>query len=244
MARQTFSICNVIFKSKASLEEASKRIRDSYPLCASLSPKDQAFIEEVFRQLYPKDSYAEKKLGTGVKKIQVIDTNRGHSSKPSRCFQFHLTNGGVEEPSLRYCFSPLSKATEVKEAFRFAIVPSKSAYLKKYYENFADSEGKAPCELSGQRTLSKDADVDHKEPNTFQKILENFCCLRHVDLLSVETKYTPFNRGFAIADSALAKDWVSYHDSNVQYRVLSRAVHVHETQKSQKLASDKLQGKA
>jgi hypothetical protein len=227
VARQAFTICGQFFKTKTALETEAKHIRDSQPISIPLNSTDTAFIEELFRQLYPKSNYDEKQLGVGARSITVVSILGG------RCFQFHLKNGRVEEPSLRLCFqkSLADPSATAKGAFRYEVFSDCMKYRDAYFEKHSDESSKAPCELTGKLITVKECEVDHIPPDTFQVILEDYLKDTGLTLAGVATKDPPDGFGAVLADRDLAQDWKSYHLSRARFRVLDHFAHVEETQK-------------
>jgi hypothetical protein len=225
--RRTFTICGRLFKTKVSLEREARRIRDAQPLGVPLDAGDHAFIEDLFRQLYPEKGYRDKQLGVGAEAIRVVSIMGG------RCFRFLLSNGRAEEPSLRVCFQPsLAKtAPSARAAFRFEVWPDCVHYRDRYFAQHGDSLGRAPCELTGELVTVAGCEIDHVPPSTFQVILDAYLTAQGLSLEGVSTKDPPDGRGVILADRAQANDWRVYHLSRAAFRVVSKQAHVEETRK-------------
>ncbi len=235
MARQKLTIQGKEFPSKVALEREVKALRDRQPLDTPLSPEDTAFVAEVFRQLYPKADYDEKRLGAGLKALKVIYMMGG------RCFQMHLLDGRVEEPSLRVCFAnslatPAATAYNAlrAESFEDCCRPYRDAYFRRH----ANEWGLVPCELTGKLVAStgEECEVDHVAPDTFKAILDDFLRTRGLTLATLATREAPDGRGARIADPALSADWLAYHRGRAKLRVLARSAHVDLTREAQQAA--------
>jgi hypothetical protein len=236
VAKHRFSIHGRVFETKTALEAAAKRIRNAQPPGVPLDRGSQAFIEEVFRQLYPKGEYERKRLGVGARAITVIEVMGG------RCFRFLLNDGRSEEPSLRVCFQRAlsDPASTARMAFRFEVFPDCAQYRDGHFARHGDSLGRAPCELTGKAVTVAECEIDHIPPDTFQAILDDYLAARGWSLKDIPTKDPPSGLGVVLADEAQARDWRAYHLARARLRVVDRQVHVEETKRQPKRSGDEI----
>lgn len=91
--------------------------------------------------------------------------------------------------------------------------------------NHQDKQGYAPCQLSSRKILPSQAEVDHKDPHTFEYLLQNFLRtykLKFKDIsLTTKDQKSPVD----LSGENTKIQWIQFHNELCQLRIIERETH-------------------
>ena len=122
------------------------------------------------RSLIDRHPERGQKVGVGIAAFIIrLDENR------NQMLWLRRADGSETDFSYLTCVrgSGMSLNSEFAQAARLAVRPDISEFKESYFQKYADSSGKAPCQESGILMSIGDAHVDH-HPLTFQDLLKDF----------------------------------------------------------------------
>jgi hypothetical protein len=213
--RQQFKISGETFKTKQDLLERIRRVLYAYEEGQTLNELDFTFMLDVLR-LHPN---VAQKIGCGVASMHVKE-NPVYPGK--RGFWLMRTDSTATDFSFMECLSPSSNKKKTQSAFRSAIEP----YCFKFKQGVFDKTlyGTTLCEYTGKRITFLDAHVDHKPPNTFEKLFNDFLAENGLDANQIETRGAGLDNVVQdeIADPELKNRWIQFHNERAELRVISR----------------------
>jgi hypothetical protein len=212
--RQSFEIGGETFKTKKSLVERIQKILHAYTEGQSLNIPDFKFMLDVLH-LHPS---MEQKVGCGVASMQV---KKNPIYPSNRGFWLVRTDDTSTDFSFNKCLSPSSRKEKVQRAFRSAIEPYCFSFKQRFFDNISD--GTTVCEYTGKHIKFLGSHVDHKPPNTFQKLFDDFLTENNLDVNQIETYGAGLDNVIQseIADIELKNCWIQFHNERAELRVIS-----------------------
>jgi hypothetical protein len=209
----SFNINGEVFKTKKALRERIISIRDSYPDDERLNKEDFDFMREVLEH----HESAPIKIGCGVSEIYPR-TNPIY--KKNRCFYLKRTDGTETDFSFLMCLTSEKNSDKVKNAFRKAVAP----YIIEFKNCIFKLCGEPiPCQITKEYMYSNsNCHVDHAKPNTFLKIVEDFCKEENLDIEKI--KVISSNDGMIgneIEDKSIKEKFISFHNKRAKLRLVS-----------------------
>lgn len=207
---KTFIINGEEFKTKKSVEDKVKGIfknnKDGY-----LFKEDFDFVRDLLNN-HPE---AESKIGCGVSGIMI-----GKSTKfGTRCFFIHRTDGTMTDLSYHECLAQTPNERKFANACRNSV----SEYIQDYkYECFAEDNSPV-CPCTGESLSLNNSHVDHKSPNTFKKIVDDFISEYKIDINKVSYLDGDEDNCFGeyFADPNLAFAFNQYHWMKAELQLVS-----------------------
>lgn len=212
--RQIFIINEETFTTKQGLLTRVREILHSYKDGQVLNMFDFAFI----RDLLNNHPHAEQKIGCGVSSI-LVKENPVFRGKQG--FWIIREDGTQTDFSFMECLSPSSQKKKVLSAFRAAVEPFTFAFKQKFFDSRAD--GVTTCDYTGQIITFVGSHVDHKPPNTFEKIFNDFIGSEDLDIAEIELLGGAQDNVIQdeIADPTIKERWITFHNQQAELRVIS-----------------------
>lgn len=218
--RQSFVVNGELFETKKALEERVQAIVASYKDNEQLNMFDFEFVLD----LLGNHPHADVKIGGGVALMQV---KRNPVYPSTRGFYLTRQDGSGTDFSWRKCLTPPPKTKKVRAAFRALIEPDTMHFKQEFFDN---QFGVATCEITGEEIRYIGSHVDHRPPNTFDKIFADFLAEFDIDLEGVELKGEMRDNKYQdeLADKSLADMWLAYHRHRADLRVISSAANLRQ----------------
>ncbi|MEZ4614736.1 MAG: DCL family protein [Caldilineaceae bacterium] len=212
--RQAFIINGEKFATKKDLLTRVRQILHSYKDGQTLNMFDLAFIGDLLNN-HPQ---AEQKIGCGISSIFVKQNPVFHGN---RGFWIRREDGTQTDFSFMECLSPSSQKKKVLSAFRAAVEPFTFAFKQQFFDSLAD--GIATCDYTGQVLTFVGSHVDHKPPNTFEKIFSDFIDNEDLDIAKIELLGGAQDNLIQdeIADPTIKDRWITFHNQQAELRVVS-----------------------
>lgn len=217
MISKTFIINNEFFRTKGEVENKIQHILYNYEIGDFLIDTDFNFMADILKR-HPR--YFDK-IGVGLKSIKI---EKEREFNNSRCFILVRVDGSTTDFSYKKCLSPpTSQLTFFKKAGRNAITPQIIEFKNKAYELYADVNGKIRCPLTNVLIGSKDAQVDHTPPLTYNNIVSSFLNEFKIDINKL--KFTGFGDNeskVCFCDMDVGLLFVGYHATIANLRIVSK----------------------
>jgi phage-related protein len=196
------------FRTKAAAKDEIRRRINSYEARDVLSASDQEFFEELFKL----HTGYSKKVGAGVKHIQVE-----RDFHNNRCLYIHRGDGSKIDISWVHCLQPASIKTSVSIAFRRAVKERVMAFKS------SQLSGKPRCP-----TLHIPLDYDNSHVayigNSFESLLRDFLLKKGITFESVglvNPKPDDSDQRGILKNSELKAQWYRYHELNAKLTLMS-----------------------
>jgi hypothetical protein len=209
------------FTSMKAAQTHASSILNRVPLLEPLTGDDERFVSDLF------SLHEEREVKLGGHKPLYYFVRR-HPDWPNRNFMVMRTDGEPVHFSIPYALRPMPRKLWFSIAARTIVDPQKWAYRDAYFASHADADGRAPCELTGERVTPQEADVHHAGDLPFRDIVANFLTERSLD--PEQVTYVGTTEGvtvLSLADDAIAQDFARYHASRAVLQVVSRVAHRH-----------------
>ena len=175
-------------------------------------------IPQILDSLIERHPEAAQKIGCSIKRFFRQRTDKGTS-----CFWLEREDGTTTEFSYPTCIDAKGKSLyqEFAEACREAVHDDLVATKKAHFGEHGDSEGRVPCDITGEMIKFDESHLDHKKPMTFQVIVRTFVAANRIEP-SRDVLSEPRDQQFAttFTDQDLARQFVEYHHSIAQLRVI------------------------
>ena len=133
----------------------------------------------------------------------------------SNNFHFAVVLSDATETDFSYnkCLANVSYATEIKRAFRYAI-------MQQIYD-FKNTNFKGICEISEQAISADMCDIDHNfDIITFEQILQKFLKQKKLDINKITLIDCGTHKTFK--DTQLESDWKTFHKNNAILRCIHK----------------------
>lgn len=204
------------FSSKKALQERVRSILHSYRSGNVVNMFDAPFL----LSLFSRHPAADQKIGCGVAQIEV---RKNLVYTHTQCFWIVRVDGTETDISYRECLSPTSHAQRFANACRAAVEPSTMAFKQRHFDSLSGQP--YYCPLTGELLRFVGSHVDHIPPQTFSAILATFITRFdiNVDAVVIDGRGIDGSIQDTLRDSVLEQQWIDYHDSVANLRVVSRA---------------------
>ncbi|MEG4291499.1 DCL family protein [Microcoleus sp. C2C3] len=175
MARQPIVLNGIEFKSQKDAIEHFKNMLDRYRNGQTIAGDDR----DMLLALLERHPQADKKIGCGVKRLY-----KDRTDMPTSCFWIERTDCSRTDFSYLSAISAKEKSLyqEFLEACRAAVQDDLWVTKEKYFEDFADSDKRVECDITGDKIAIYESHLDHKKPMTFQVIVENFIGANDIEI--------------------------------------------------------------
>ena len=216
--KKSFVILGEIFTTKTALQSRIRNILYSYADNVYISRGDYDFMLAVL-SLHPAHKL---KIGAGV---NAIISRQNPVYRNTRNFWVLRIDGSEADFSYTECLTNTSHEKRFYNACRVAVEPFTQMFKRDF---FGRLESKTSlCEVTGEAISFTHSHVDHKYPNTFQKIVHDFIAEYSIDVAGL--KISGDSDGVfqdAIADDEIKQKWVAYHNARAELRVVSPAANL------------------
>ncbi len=222
-----YMIGNKEFKTKDQITKHCQQLISKYPDNCDVENEDLIFLCELFKF---HDEWEQKSTGVIVA-IRPTTTDYGN-----RCFMMHKKDGTKIDISVPHSIKCIQTA-RTKNRLPQQLLDFKSAArnaIKMQIFEFRDMalQTNPICELTKELLTRQNADVDHIAPNTFDRLLYNFCSLQKINPVEVDVE--SINGTIAkISNSDIENNWMKYHQSYAELRLISKIANL--TQPKQRL---------
>lgn len=166
-----------------------------------------------------------EKVGCGITRFYV-----GADSFNGRCFWLERTDGTTTDVSFIQCLAS-EKArgadADLRAACRDAIGFHRTGFRETFFRTHADADGKIACPDTGELCSKDETHVDHKKPNTFHAIYQQFLTTYGIDpaTVAVQSKGDGLIVNQLIDEEFRAK-WVAFHNERAEYEVVSKTANL------------------
>ena len=196
-----------VFGSKKAAKDFCRDVLARYRNNETASEEHSQFL----RDLLERHPEAHQKIGCGVKRFFRAGTGQG-----TDCFWLERVDGTRTDFSFISCVDAKGKSLyqEFAEACRQAVQADLAEAKKQHFEKFGDSDGKVPCDVTGEKVSTSEAHLDHKKPLTFQVIVTTFVKAHKIQIRP-EMLSVPSDAQFVttFADKELEAAFREYHHS-------------------------------
>lgn len=217
MAKPPIIINGIEFKFQKNATEYFKNMLERYRNGQTVKDDDHNMLLALLER-HPE---ADKKIGCGVKRLYKDKTDM-----PTSCFWIERTDGSKTDFSYRTAISAKGKSLyqEFLEACRNAVQDDLKLTKEKFFEKFADEDGKVECDISGDKIAIYESHLDHQKPLTFQVIVNTFVAANDIEIkrqmLSISQDAQCQT---TIVDLNLKDKFRRYHHKIAQLRIIKAA---------------------
>jgi len=211
MPRYEYTINGRYFGSKkAVIEFVRENIHSKYKDHEAISEPHLTFMVALLRH-HP---WSDQKIGAGVRKMWVAPTKQYQT----RCFWLERIDGTKTDFSFRQCLELPSEIRDFKQACRQAVAPFVIDLKRRFFQNRLSPL----CPILHIPMTLETSHVDHTPPNTFERIVEDFVGQRSVNVKTIALlEHGDGCIGNRFADKKFEKDWIDFHNSRAELRVIS-----------------------
>ena len=212
----SYVIAEESFATKNLLTQRCQAILEATP---NGSPVKEDSAQFLFSLFLFHDEWLEKAEG-GVRDISTQVTGHG-----TRCFVLRKLNGDQIDISFPHAIRliPNARTTSLlPQALRDFRSAARTAVRTQTFR-FRDSQltESLNCPITGELLSQTNCAVDHTPPNTFDKLLFDFCKMRRLNPL----KITILSEGGTVAkfeNETLSLDWQDFHRQHADLRLMSK----------------------
>jgi hypothetical protein len=206
------------FEYQKDAIEYYRKVLERYGIGDSLIDEDFDEVYELLRN-HPD---AVGKIGGGVEDIFVSGDGYG-----KQCFHVRRAGGSTENFSLHKSVKgEPSDFTKFCSACRKEVEEEMRKVRDDYFSKTnGDRKQTAKCQATGEPITYEDAQVDHRQPNTFSVIVDRFIEINQLDLASIQYD-TSEQYGRLLCDRQLAEKFRQYHRAKATLRVVARDVNL------------------
>lgn len=218
------TINNHFFKTKKSLDEYTRKLRDSYSNGQPLNDSDFDFM----LNLLDRHEQSDIKIGCGVVSMYV-KTNSVY--KNSREFWLVRVDGSETDFSFKQCLKNETKLQKFKKACRVAVSSIVIDFKKDFFARFGES---STCPITGETMTSRhNSHVDHSYPNSFNQIIQDFIEAKALDVDKIELLTSRDGRiGSKMMDKTLEQQFVEFHNQRAKLRIISKLANLSQPKRS------------
>jgi hypothetical protein len=214
MARQPIVLKGIEFKFQKDAIYHFKNMLERYRNGQTIAGDDR----DMLLALLERHPQAYKKIGCGVKRLY-----KDRTDMPTSCFWIERTDASRTDFSYRIAISAKGKSLdqEFLEACRAAVKHDLWVAKEKHFEDFADSDKRVECDITGEKVAFNESHLDHKKPMTFQVIVESFIGANDIEikpemlLMSQDAQFQT-----TMIDQELKDKFRRYHYKMAKLRVI------------------------
>ncbi len=214
MARQPIVLNGIEFKFQKDAIEHFKNMLGRYQNGQTIADDDR----DILLALLERHPEADKKIGCGIKRLY-----KDRTDMPTSCFWIERTDGSRTDFSYRTAISAKGKSLyqEFLEACRAAVQDDLRLTKKRFFEKFADRDGRVECDITGDKVTIYESHLDHKKPLTFQVLVNTFIGANDIEikpemlLIDQDAQFQT-----TIIDLQLKDKFRRYHHKMAQLRVI------------------------
>ncbi|MEG4045170.1 DCL family protein [Microcoleus sp. Pol17_C1] len=214
MARQPIVLKRIEFKFQKDAIEHFRNMLERYRNGQTIAGDDR----DMLLALLERHPEADKKIGCGVKRLY-----KDRTDMPTSCFWIERTDGSRTDFSYRTAISAKVKSIEQDflEACRAAVQDDLRLTKKRFFEKFADQDGRVECDITGDKVAIYESHLDHKKPLTFQVLVNTFIGANDIEikpemlLMSQDSQFQT-----TMIDQQLKDKFRRYHHKMAQLRVI------------------------
>ncbi|MBD1810957.1 DCL family protein [Microcoleus vaginatus DQ-U2] len=214
MARQPIVLKGIEFKFQKDAIEHFKNMLERYRNGQTIAGDDS----DMLLALLDRHPQAGEKIGCGVKRLY-----KDRTDMPTSCFWIERTDGSRTDFSYRTAISAKGKSLyqEFLEACRDAVQDDLRVTKERFFEDFADRDGRVECDITGDKVAIYESHLDHKKPLTFQVLVDTFIGANDIEI-KPEMLSSAQDAQFQITiiNLKLKKNFIRYHHKMAQLRVI------------------------
>src|SRR6266849_745967 len=212
MRRKGYIINGEFFKTKDAIHERVRSILYAYSTGVQVDGEDSALLLELLHN-HPN---AIEKIGCGVEAFEIRQ-----ESSISRCFYLLRSDGSTVNFSYDKLLSPPTRLAAFKDVCRGLIHRQIFRFKFMHFREHAREDSRVQCPITHKWVMSEETDVDHAPPNTFAKLVTDFIDQNEIDVENAKFQVAGKAIDKTFTDTALAENWVKYHDTRADLRVIS-----------------------
>ena len=181
-------------------------------MLARYAPGDRVTDEDgaFLTVLLARHPCCEEKVGAGVDHFEVARVSR-YSTKG---FYLFRRDGSSTDFSFIRCVAGTepSHKQHVSQAFRHVVREDIYAARERFFADYADASGRAPCAITGERITREQGHMDHLPPLTFEVLLVTFLCAIDRQIDEVQLAPSRDNQiGRDLAEPSLSVAFRAFH---------------------------------
>lgn len=211
-----YTIANILYRTKDEITSRCRRILAATPDGGTVDAESAGFLFDLFRH---HDEWEQKSAG-GIHHISTQTTPHG-----TRCFVLVKSAGDQIDISFPHAVKhipnsrPVILLPQALQDFRKA---ARIVIQAQVFE-FRDRSLQAGlrCPFTGEQLTRANCAVDHTPPETFDRLLFEFCRREKLNPLHVHVE-SPDGTVSVLADESVLVGWQAYHREHANLRLLSR----------------------
>ena len=212
----SYSLAGKTYPTKTAITAHCREILKATPNGLALDDLSTEFLFELFRH----HNEWPQKSADGVRCISTQDTLQG-----TRCFVLVKKSGTSIDISFPHAIKMIPTyrtpnllpqgLLDFKNAARMAV--------QDQIFTFRDEALRSTlfCPITGKSLTRENCHVDHFAPETFDKLVFDFCSSRSINPVNVSVE-SQNGTVPVFANKSLADDWRTYHHQHAQLRLLSQ----------------------
>ena len=217
------------WKTQKDATDHFRAIRDRYPLKTQIdNSADHSDLVALLERFDSAHTEYDSKIGCGIDYFEVR-TNYS-SGGATQGFWIIRTDGSESDFSYIWAVkgTPKPAAQEFSDACRQAILSDIRAAKRRFFDVYADSNGRVPCDISGLLISSDEAHVDHAHP-TFGTLVITFRAAQgwhqHIPLGLLTT---PADKQFttSFTNEQVTQNFRDFHNAVASLRVISKDINL------------------
>lgn len=204
-------LAGTTYMTQKAAREAIQHLLRNRPKYTPLNGQDDQF----FRDLINRHPEAAKKIGVGIKQIEI----RSNGKHPG--LSIIRIDGTSTDLSYQRCIrsTPASPQSEIHAAFRKVIKPDLLEFRRDYFDRTANPV----CAITGAPiTNSHLTHVDHKEP-TFEQLADAFIANWPHPIM---TAADDGEAGRHLIDPDVEEAWRIYHSAHAELRLTTASANL------------------
>ena len=235
--KKTTIIGDKVFKHKKDALTHYKNILSSYKFGESLNDEHYNDLLDLidYKYLCVDQDVNDTDSNEGIneeneaEELEIIDIKIGNVQFNTKCFE--IVYNDLSSSFISYIQSINRTKHDPDNLFniacRNAIHKDMRALKQKYFDNNSQ-KGQVKCQETGQLCKWESLVVDHRQPNTFSIIVDRFKEVKQIDTSKIEY-FVNENNFLLFSDSNLLTDFVLYHKSKANLRVVKKEINLSRT---------------
>lgn len=200
----------LLFINKSKAEEHIRGILSRYSNMRPLLDRDRQVVDAIL-ELHPNKQVI---VDCGIKEILVQDLGKGQKR-----FIAKRLDGSVRDFTWRHAIQPRSSIQQLRKTCRTLIADQIEAFRRKAFA----SDIRLECPVTGEMVSRESCDIDHTEPHTFIRLVDQWLALTGSTADDIEIiPSREYQQPDRFQDEFLEEDWKAFHRLNARLRVVSR----------------------
>ncbi len=170
-------------------------------------------------EVLPRHPNYDDKIGVGV-----VGIESRHNQFGMRCFWLVRADGTETDFSFYKCAGSRTQATELKKSLRKIVVEDVMAFKMSSFSNSAV----VLCAITGELTLEADCHVDHRPPQTFDRIVADWLKHNQLKVEDIELTSDDGQIGKVVADSGIRNSFRVWHADHASLQITTAVANLRQ----------------